>query len=228
MALFRQQAKDVDIIITTALIPGKKAPELITLDMIESMKPGSVTVDLAAEAGGNIATTVPNQVVTHKVSCCFAARTATHQHSLTCTQLAPQQVCAVSVGPTHGCQWPYASARPEPVRVAHNACAAVILCLIKQTVYNRQVQQDQGGVVCRGVTCIGYSECHDTSALLTMLHKSWPLQAWRDWGAGGDMHWVHRLAQQAAHPVQHSVQQQPVQVPAVHGALHRPQGPILH
>ena len=71
MALFRQQAKEVDIIITTALIPGKKAPELITLDMIESMKPGSVTVDLAAEAGGNIATTVPNKVVTHKASPCL-------------------------------------------------------------------------------------------------------------------------------------------------------------
>ena len=67
MALFRQQAKDVDIIITTALIPGKKAPVLITRDMIESMKPGSVTVDLAAEAGGNVETTVPNEVVNHQV-----------------------------------------------------------------------------------------------------------------------------------------------------------------
>ena len=78
MALFRKQAKEVDIIITTALIPGKKAPQLITLDMIESMKPGSVTVDLAAEAGGNIATTEPNKVVTHKVtSCCRAMRLCT-------------------------------------------------------------------------------------------------------------------------------------------------------
>ncbi len=68
MALFRQQAKDVDIIITTALIPGKKAPILITRDMVESMKPGSVTVDLAAEAGGNVETTVPNEVINHKVS----------------------------------------------------------------------------------------------------------------------------------------------------------------
>lgn len=49
MALFREQAKDVDIIISTALIPGKKAPLLITDDMVASMKPGSVTVDLAAE-----------------------------------------------------------------------------------------------------------------------------------------------------------------------------------
>lgn len=68
MALFRQQAKDVDIIITTALIPGKKAPVLITRDMVESMKPGSVTVDLASEAGGNVETTVPNEVVNHKVN----------------------------------------------------------------------------------------------------------------------------------------------------------------
>ena len=62
MALFRKQAKDVDIIITTALIPGKKAPSLILKDMIESMKPGSVTVDLAAEAGGNVETTVKDEV----------------------------------------------------------------------------------------------------------------------------------------------------------------------
>ncbi len=64
MKLFAEQARDVDIIITTALIPGKPAPLLITADMIASMKPGSVTVDLAAETGGNIATTEPNRVVT--------------------------------------------------------------------------------------------------------------------------------------------------------------------
>lgn len=54
----RIQARDVDIIITTALIPGKPAPKLISKEMIESMKAGSVVVDLAAEAGGNIETTV--------------------------------------------------------------------------------------------------------------------------------------------------------------------------
>ena len=63
MALFRQQAKEVDIIITTALIPGKPAPELITADMVESMKPGSVIVDLAAEQGGNCTLTEPGQLV---------------------------------------------------------------------------------------------------------------------------------------------------------------------
>lgn len=61
MALFAKQAKEVDIIITTALIPGKPAPKLITKEMIESMKPGSVVVDLAAEAGGNIETTRPGE-----------------------------------------------------------------------------------------------------------------------------------------------------------------------
>jgi len=53
MALFAEQAKEVDIIITTALIPGKPAPKLITKAMVDSMKPGSVIVDLAAANGGN-------------------------------------------------------------------------------------------------------------------------------------------------------------------------------
>jgi NAD(P) transhydrogenase subunit alpha len=65
MALFAQQAKEVDIIITTALIPGKKAPLLITREMVESMKLGSVVVDLAAEQGGNCEVTQPGEIVTH-------------------------------------------------------------------------------------------------------------------------------------------------------------------
>jgi NAD(P) transhydrogenase subunit alpha len=63
MALFAQQAADVDIIVTTALIPGKPAPKLITADMVQTMKPGSVVVDLAAEQGGNCELTEPGQVV---------------------------------------------------------------------------------------------------------------------------------------------------------------------
>ncbi len=63
MALFAEQAKEVDIIITTALIPGRPAPRLITADMVRSMKDGSVVVDLAAEQGGNCELTEPNQVV---------------------------------------------------------------------------------------------------------------------------------------------------------------------
>ncbi len=66
MALFAAQAMEVDIIITTALIPGKPAPKLITAGMVESMKPGSVIVDLAAEQGGNCAMTVPGELVVHK------------------------------------------------------------------------------------------------------------------------------------------------------------------
>ncbi len=63
MELFAEQAKDVDIIITTALIPGKPAPELITAAMVKSMKPGSVIVDLAAELGGNCALTEKDKIV---------------------------------------------------------------------------------------------------------------------------------------------------------------------
>jgi len=66
MALFGEQARDVDIIITTALIPGRPAPVLLTTDMVESMRKGSVIVDLAAENGGNCALTQPGKVVTHR------------------------------------------------------------------------------------------------------------------------------------------------------------------
>ncbi len=69
MALFQQQAEEVDIIVTTALIPGKPAPKLITAPMVESMKPGSVVVDLAAEQGGNCELTEPGGIVVrHGVS----------------------------------------------------------------------------------------------------------------------------------------------------------------
>ena len=61
--VFAKQAKEVDIIVTTALIPGKPAPKLITAAMVESMKPGSVIVDLASEQGGNCELTEPGQVV---------------------------------------------------------------------------------------------------------------------------------------------------------------------
>ncbi|MEL7297996.1 MAG: Re/Si-specific NAD(P)(+) transhydrogenase subunit alpha [Pseudomonadota bacterium] len=63
MALFAEQAKDVDIIITTALIPGRPAPKLITEEMVASMREGSVIVDLAAEQGGNCELTEPHEVV---------------------------------------------------------------------------------------------------------------------------------------------------------------------
>ncbi len=61
--VFAKEAKQADIIITTALIPGKPAPRLITADMVKSMKQGSVIVDMAAEQGGNCELTVPGEVV---------------------------------------------------------------------------------------------------------------------------------------------------------------------
>jgi NAD(P) transhydrogenase subunit alpha len=61
--VFAKQAREVDIIITTALIPGRPAPKLITADMVRSMKQGSVIVDMAAEQGGNCELTVPGEVV---------------------------------------------------------------------------------------------------------------------------------------------------------------------
>jgi len=64
MALFAAQAEEVDIIVTTALIPGKPAPKLITAEMVASMKPGSVIVDLAAQNGGNCELTVADTVTT--------------------------------------------------------------------------------------------------------------------------------------------------------------------
>jgi NAD(P) transhydrogenase subunit alpha len=62
-ALFLREARSVDIIITTALVPGKPAPKLVFADMVKAMKPGSVIVDLAAEAGGNCELTEPGKVV---------------------------------------------------------------------------------------------------------------------------------------------------------------------
>ena len=67
--MYARQAREVDIIITTALIPGKPAPKLISAEMVKSMKPGSVIVDLAAEQGGNCELTEPGQaVVKHGVT----------------------------------------------------------------------------------------------------------------------------------------------------------------
>lgn len=66
MALFAKQCKEIDVLITTALIPGKPAPKLFSKEMVESMKPGSVVVDLAAEAGGNVATTKPGEKYVYK------------------------------------------------------------------------------------------------------------------------------------------------------------------
>ena len=65
MALFRAQALEVDIVITTALIPGRPAPKLWLADMVEAMKPGSIVVDLAASHGGNCDLTLPGEHIVH-------------------------------------------------------------------------------------------------------------------------------------------------------------------
>ena len=66
MKLFHEQCREVDIVITTALIPGKPAPKLITKAMLGAMRPGSVIVDLAAEAGGNCEATVPGELTKYQ------------------------------------------------------------------------------------------------------------------------------------------------------------------
>lgn len=85
--LYAKQCKDVDIVITTALVPGKPAPKLITKAMVDQMKPGSVVVDLASEAGGNIETTKPGEVykyndVTHIGYTDFPGRLPTQSSTL--------------------------------------------------------------------------------------------------------------------------------------------------
>ena len=90
--MYAEQAKDADIIITTALIPGKPAPKLITAEMVQSMKPGSVIVDMAAEQGGNCELTVPGEaVVRHGVTIVgytdLASRLAKQSSTLYATNL---------------------------------------------------------------------------------------------------------------------------------------------
>ncbi|NJM35874.1 MAG: NAD(P)(+) transhydrogenase (Re/Si-specific) subunit alpha, partial [Rhodomicrobium sp.] len=64
--LVANHVKNQDIVITTALIPGRPAPRLVTREMVESMKPGSIVVDLAAERGGNCELTMPGEIVEHR------------------------------------------------------------------------------------------------------------------------------------------------------------------
>ncbi|RMD41714.1 hypothetical protein DV735_g3389, partial [Chaetothyriales sp. CBS 134920] len=87
MRLFMEQCKDVDIIVTTAQIPGKPAPKLISQDMVAAMRPGSVIVDLAAEGGGNCAVTRPGEKTVYKGVCIlgytdFPSRLPTQSSSL--------------------------------------------------------------------------------------------------------------------------------------------------
>ena len=87
MKLFEQQCKEVDVVITTALIPGRPAPKLIKKYMVDQMRSGSVIVDLAAETGGNVETTKPNEIynyngVTHVGVTDFPSRLPTQASTL--------------------------------------------------------------------------------------------------------------------------------------------------
>lgn len=104
-AMYAQQAKECDIIITTALIPGKPAPKLITAEMVKSMKPGSVIVDMAAEQGGNCELTEPGQaVVKHGVTIIgytdLASRLARQSSTLYSTNLLrlTEELCKTKDG----------------------------------------------------------------------------------------------------------------------------------
>lgn len=66
MALFRAQAREVDVIVATALVPGAKAPVLLPRDVVDQLKPGSIVVDMAAEQGGNCELCVPGEVVEYR------------------------------------------------------------------------------------------------------------------------------------------------------------------
>ena len=104
-AMYAKQAKEVDIVITTALIPGKPAPKLITAEMVQSMKPGSVIVDMAAEQGGNCELTVPGEaVVRHGVTIVgytdLASRLAKQSSTLYATNLLrlTEELCKAKDG----------------------------------------------------------------------------------------------------------------------------------
>jgi NAD(P) transhydrogenase subunit alpha len=103
--MYAKQAREVDIIITTALIPGKPAPKLITAEMVKSMKPGSVIVDMAAEQGGNCELTEPGQsVVKHGVTIVgytdLASRLSTQSSTLYATNLfrLAEELCKTKDG----------------------------------------------------------------------------------------------------------------------------------
>ncbi len=103
--MYAKQAREVDIIITTALIPGKPAPKLITAEMVKSMKPGSVIVDMAGEQGGNCELTVPGEaVVRHGVTIVgytdLASRLAKQSSTLYATNLfrLSEELCKTKDG----------------------------------------------------------------------------------------------------------------------------------
>ncbi|MBP8080899.1 MAG: Re/Si-specific NAD(P)(+) transhydrogenase subunit alpha [Arenimonas sp.] len=106
--MYAKQAREADIIITTALIPGKPAPRLITAEMVRSMKPGSVIVDMAGEQGGNCELTVPGEaVVRHGVTIIgytdLVSRLAKQSSTLYSTNLlrVTEELCKTKDGVIH-------------------------------------------------------------------------------------------------------------------------------
>ncbi|GAB4041628.1 MAG: Re/Si-specific NAD(P)(+) transhydrogenase subunit alpha [Rubrivivax sp.] len=106
--MYAEQVKDADIVITTALIPGKPAPKLITAEMVKTMRPGSVIVDMAAEQGGNCELTEPGQaVVKHGVTLIgytdLASRLAKQSSTLYATNLLrlAEELCKAKDGQVH-------------------------------------------------------------------------------------------------------------------------------
>ena len=149
-AMYAQQAREVDIIITTALIPGKPAPKLITAEMVQSMKPGSVIVDMAAEQGGNCELTEPGQaVVKHGVTVIgytdLPSRLAKQSSTLYATNLLrlTEELCKTKNGVIHvnmeddairgltvvkngAITWPAPPLKPAAVPAVKPATTAVI------------------------------------------------------------------------------------------------------
>jgi H+-translocating NAD(P) transhydrogenase len=101
-AMLTKQCQEVDIVITTALIPGRQAPTMVTRDMVAKMKAGSITVDLAAEAGGNIETTVADQkIVTENGVTCIGYTDMPSRLATTSSNLYANNISKflLSIGP---------------------------------------------------------------------------------------------------------------------------------
>jgi NAD(P) transhydrogenase subunit alpha len=102
MALFLEQAPEVDIVITTALIPGRKAPLLWKKEALDAMKPGSVVVDLAAPAGGNCEATEPGTVVTYNDVRVVGYTDLTSRLAPSASQFFGQNICHLLDDMGHG------------------------------------------------------------------------------------------------------------------------------
>ncbi|CAH1775612.1 unnamed protein product [Owenia fusiformis] len=191
MELFAQQCKDVDIVITTALIPGKPAPKLISKQMIESMKPGSVVVDLAAEAGGNIETTKPGELyvyndVTHIGYSDLPSRLPTQSSSLYANNISKlimsfgekdhfyldmeDEVCRGSIILKEGeMMWPPPKVEPSPVAVAKAAEAAVEKPPPPPPNYFKEYLTDSGVYTAGLAGMVGLGIAAPNAAFATML-----------------------------------------------------------